>query len=120
MTTNKSGPAYRAADLTAFARGLFAAAGCDGDKPQVIAELLVEADLMGHTPHGLQLCAPSLGEIARGAMRPTGEPEVVADRGPAVTWDGATLPGVWLTARAIDLAVERAKKHGLCAVAIRR
>jgi LDH2 family malate/lactate/ureidoglycolate dehydrogenase len=37
-----------------------------------------------------------------------------------VTWDGGALPGVWLTARAIDLAVERARKHGLCAVAIRR
>jgi LDH2 family malate/lactate/ureidoglycolate dehydrogenase len=113
-------PRYRAADLIAFARALFGAAGCDGDKPQVIAELLVEADLMGHTTHGLQLCAPYLGEIESGAMKPKGEPAIVADRGPAVTWDGGTLPGVWLTARAIDLAVERAKKHGLCAVAIRR
>src|SRR5262245_23256493 len=41
-------PRYRAADLVAFAGALFAAAGCDGDKPQLIAELLVEADLMGH------------------------------------------------------------------------
>ncbi len=113
-------PHYRAADLIAFTRALFAAAGCDGDKPQAIAELLVEADLMGHTTHGLQLAAPYLGEIGSGAMRPAGEPVVVADRGPAVTWDGGTLPGVWLTARAIDLAVERSKKHGLCAVAIRR
>jgi hypothetical protein len=38
---------------------------------------------------------------------PKGEPTVVADRGPAITWNGGTLPGVWLTARAIDLAVER-------------
>ena len=107
-------------DLIAFARDLFAAAGCDDDKPQVIAELLVEADLMGHRTHGLQLCAPYLGEIESGAMKAKGDPTIVADRGPAVTWDGATLPGVWLTARAIDLAMERAKKHGLCAVAIRR
>jgi LDH2 family malate/lactate/ureidoglycolate dehydrogenase len=120
MNTSVNGPAYRAADLVAFARDLFAAAGCDGDKPLMIAELLVEADLMGHTTHGLQLCAPYLGEIESGAMKPRGEPAIVADRGPAVTWDGGALPGVWLTARAIDLAVERAKKHGLCAVAIRR
>jgi LDH2 family malate/lactate/ureidoglycolate dehydrogenase len=120
MNTSVDGPAYRAADIVAFARDLFAAAGCDGDKPQLIAELLVEADLMGHTTHGLQLCAPYLGEIESGAMKPRGEPTIVADRGAAVTWDGGALPGVWLTARAIDLAVERAKKHGLCAVAIRR
>lgn len=113
-------PRYRAADLVAFARGLFATAGCDGDKPQLIAELLVEADLMGHTTHGLQLCAPYLQEIESGAMRPKGEPTVVADRGAAVTWDGGTLPGVWLTARAIDLGMERARAHGTCAIAIRR
>jgi LDH2 family malate/lactate/ureidoglycolate dehydrogenase len=115
-----STPRYRAADLVAFARGLFAAAGCDGDKPQVIAELLVEADLMGHTTHGLQLAGGYLDEIAKGSMKAAGDPEIVSDRGVAVTWDGGTLPGVWLTARALDLAVARAGKHGLCAVAIRR
>ncbi|MGE0120002.1 MAG: Ldh family oxidoreductase [Dongiaceae bacterium] len=113
-------PRYRAADLVAFAAGLFAAAGCDGDKPQVMAELLVEADLMGHTTHGLQLTAPYLGEIEAGGMKTKGEPTVVSDRGAAVTWDGDTLPGVWLTARAIDLGIDRARTHGLCAVAIRR
>ena len=113
-------PAYRAADLIAFARDLFAAAGCDGDKPQLIAELLVEADLMGHTTHGLQLAAPYLGEIADAKMTAKGEPSLVADRGAAVTWDGNYLPGVWLTARAIDLGMVRARSHGTCAIAIRR
>src|SRR5215468_11877263 len=120
MPTASADPAYRAADLIAFARDLFADVGCDVDKPQAIAELLVEADLMGHTTHGLQLAAPYLGEIEAGTMTAKGEPTVVADRGPSVTWDGGMLPGVWLTARAIDLATERAAAHGLCAVAIRR
>src|SRR5215470_14298943 len=120
MNATINGPAYRAADLIAFARDLFAAAGCDGDKPQLIAELLVEADLMGHTTHGLQLAAPYLGEIAAAKMTAKGEPTLVADRGAAVTWDGNYLPGVWLTARAIDLGMVRAKSHGTSAIAIRR
>src|SRR5262249_46645297 len=41
-------------------------------------------------------------------------------RGAVVVWDGERLPGVWLTARAIELAVARAKQHGLCAIAVRR
>jgi LDH2 family malate/lactate/ureidoglycolate dehydrogenase len=53
-------------------------------------------------------------------MTPSGEPEVVADRGAVVTWDGRRLPGVWLATRAVDLAVERAARHGIAAVAIRR
>ncbi len=118
--TMEAPAAYHAADLVRFARDLFTAAGCDGDKPAVMAELLVEADLLGHTTHGLQLCAPYLAELDAGRMRRTGEPAVVADHGAALTWDGRRLPGVWLTAKAIDLAVARARAGGLAAVTIRR
>jgi LDH2 family malate/lactate/ureidoglycolate dehydrogenase len=61
-----------------------------------------------------------LGAIESGSMTRDGGPEVVADRGAAITWDGRRLPGVWLTARAVDLALERAAVHGTATVAIRR
>lgn len=111
---------YRAADLVGYATGLFAATGCDGDKPGTIAAGLVEADLLGHTTHGLHLAPGYLRELESGTMTPRGEPAVVADRGAAVTWDGLRLPGVWLAARAVDLAVERAAAHGAATVVIRR
>ena len=110
---------FRADELTDFAAALFAAAGCDGDKPATIAAGLVEADLLGHTTHGLQLAVAYLGELESGGMTPTGEPDVVADRGAAVTWGGRRLPGVWLASRAVDLAVERAAAHGVVTVVIR-
>ena len=111
---------YRAADLVAYATALFAAAGCDGDKPATVAAGLVEADLLGHTTHGLGLAPAYLRELESGAMTARGEPAVVADRGAAVTWDGRRLPGVWLTARAVDLAAERAATHGVATVVVRR
>ena len=120
MATPDDGPRYRPADLTDYAAALFAAAGCDGDKPGVIAAGLVEADLLGHTTHGLQLAAGYLKELESGSMTAAGEPEVVADRGAAVTWDGRRLPGVWLAAKAVELACDRAVRHGLAAVTIRR
>src|SRR3954468_1798300 len=104
---------YSAANLVEFTTALFTSAGCDGDKPATIAAGLVEADLLGHTTHGLQLAPAYLAELESGGMTPTGEPGVVADRGAAVTWDGRRLPGVWLTAKAVDLAVERAAFHGV-------
>lgn len=113
-------PRYRASDLVRYATELFAAAGCDGDKPAAIATGLVEADLLGHTTHGLQLAPAYLRDLQSGSMTPRGEPEVVADRGPAVTWDGRRLPGVWLATKAVDLAIERAVSHGLATVVIRR
>jgi LDH2 family malate/lactate/ureidoglycolate dehydrogenase len=111
---------YRASELVTFAACLFRKAGCDGDKPSVIAAHLVEADLMGHTTHGLQLASGYLEELTKGEMTSVGEPTVVADFGAAVTWDGGRLPGVWLTARAIDLAIERSAQHGIAAVVCRK
>ena len=110
---------YRASDLIVFARELFEAAGCDALKAFVIGELLVEADLMGHTTHGLHLAAPYLEELRAGTMTARGEPRVIADRGAAVTWDGDRLPGVWLTAIAVDLATARSEKFGIGTVAVR-
>ncbi|MBM3978811.1 MAG: Ldh family oxidoreductase [Planctomycetes bacterium] len=118
MTTARA-PRFRAADLTDFAAALFAAAGCDGDKPNAVAVGLLEADLLGHTTHGLQLAPTYIGELESGAMTPRGEPDVVADRGAAVTWDGRRLPGVWLAARAVDLACDRALKFGTATVVVR-
>jgi LDH2 family malate/lactate/ureidoglycolate dehydrogenase len=120
MADSDDGTRYRVSDLIEYATALFAAAGCDGDKPAAIAAGLVEADLLGHTTHGLHLAPGYLRELESGAMTATGEPEVVADRGAAVTWDGRRLPGVWLAARAVDLAADKAKAYGLAAVVIRR
>lgn len=111
---------YPAAALTDFATALLHRAGLDADKAATVATVLVAADLLGHTTHGLQLLAPYLAEIEKGAMTRTGEPRVIADFPAAITWDGLRLPGPWLTVRALDLAAERAKQHGTCTVVIRR
>jgi LDH2 family malate/lactate/ureidoglycolate dehydrogenase len=111
---------YAVSDLIEYAAALFAAAGCDGDKPHVIAAGLVEADLLGHTTHGLQLAPTYLNELNSAGMTPRGEPDVVADRGAAATWDGKRLPGVWLAAKATELACERAQKFGVATVVIRK
>jgi LDH2 family malate/lactate/ureidoglycolate dehydrogenase len=111
---------YAASALIEFARALLEHAGLGSDQARIVAEVLVEADLLGHTTHGLALLAPYLAEIERGAMTKSGAPRVLADFPSAVTWDGQRLPGPWLTVRAIELACERAVRNGVCAVAIRR
>jgi L-lactate dehydrogenase len=111
---------YPADQLIAFATALLSRAGLDDEKARTVAEVLLEADLLGHTTHGLALLAGYLGEIEKGSMAKTGEPRVVADLPAAVTWDGRRLPGPWLTVRALDLAIPRAKIHGTCTVVIRR
>ena len=111
---------WRVADLLGYAKALLAAAGFEPEKAEVTARLLVEADLLGHTTHGLQLLAPYIGAAEAGSMRLTGEPTVIADRPAALTWDGERLPGVWLTDKALGVAIERARSLGTAMVAIRR
>jgi len=111
---------YNAPELVDFATQLFTAAGMPADRSATVAELLVEADLMGHDTHGLNLAANYLGQLEKGTMKKTGDPVVVNDKGPCLTLDGEYLNGVWLTAHAIDEAVSRAKEFGVGIVSVRQ
>jgi L-lactate dehydrogenase len=111
---------YRAERLRAFARQMLVAGGLEPAMAGTVADTLVEGDLLGRTTHGLHLLAPYLADLESGAMARSGGPVVVNDLPSAVTWDGQRLPGPWLVHGAIDLAVGRARAHGVCAVVIRR
>jgi LDH2 family malate/lactate/ureidoglycolate dehydrogenase len=110
----------RPADLVELGTRLLTATGLAEDRARVIAELLLEADLMGHTTHGLALLPDYLDELSSGAMARTGEPRVLRDTGACLTWDGQRLPGIWLTVHAIDTALPRAQRFGTATVVIRR
>lgn len=111
---------YRAEGLRELATRLLHAAGLGADRAQVVAEVLVEADLLGHDTHGLDMLARYLDELAGGRMAREGEPEPLRDSGSALTWDGRRLPGPWLVKRAIAKARERLAAHPTVTVVIRR
>lgn len=111
---------YAATDLIKWASELLQRAGLAPERASIIAEILVEADLLGHSTHGLQLLATYLTELEAGSMAAAGEPEIIADRGAAVTWHGHYLPGPWLVVKAIELACERSRLHPVVTVVIRQ
>ncbi len=111
---------YDAAELAEFAKVLFHKTGLPSERAEIVAHYLVEADLMGHDTHGLNLAANYLNQLEIGKMPALGEPQVLQDRGPCLTWDGQYLSGVWLTHCAIEEAMERADSFGMGAVTIRR
>jgi len=111
---------YEAEALREFATRLLRGAGLAADRASVVADVLVEADLLGHDTHGLDMLARYLDEIAGGRMAREGEPETLRDSGSALTWDGRRLPGPWLVKRAIATARERLAAHPIVTVVIRR
>ena len=104
--------------LRGFSAELFRAAGLADDKAEAVAKYLVEADLMGHTTHGLALAPWYLQSIADGVMTRDGTPETVTDKGAAICWRGKRLPGAWLVAQGVKLACARAREYGTATLVI--
>jgi LDH2 family malate/lactate/ureidoglycolate dehydrogenase len=113
-------PRHDAAAVTVFATALLQRAGVRDDIARDVAEVLIDADLMGHTTHGLGLLAPYLAEIANGGMQKSGEPDIVNAHPASQFWDGKRLPGPWLTRRAFDAASAMARTQGSATIVIRR
>jgi L-lactate dehydrogenase len=104
---------YTYTALRDFGASLGEKLGLAADRAKAQAQILLEADLMGHTTHGFALLSGFLGNIESGAVRSTGEPKVLSDNGAAVLWDANDLPGTWVVSKAIDEACSRAGKHGV-------
>jgi LDH2 family malate/lactate/ureidoglycolate dehydrogenase len=106
--------------LLAFAQQLITKTGLPPDRAAVVAEILLEADLMGHTTHGLSMLPGILKNIETGAVRSAGDPKVISDNGAAVVWDAASLPGTWVLSQAIEQACQRARSSPVVTYVIRR
>jgi LDH2 family malate/lactate/ureidoglycolate dehydrogenase len=111
---------YSREDLLGLSTALLETAGMEMEIAAVVSEVLVEGDLLGHTTHGLALLPAYLQELEQGKMKGSGVPEVIADRGGAVTLDGDYLPGPWLVYYAQDLALRRIGEQPVVTVVIRR
>jgi L-lactate dehydrogenase len=111
---------FDATALIAFGEALLVAAGMARDRAHDVAEILVEADLLGHDTHGLHLLPTYLQHIEAGEMRLEGEPITLSDHGAVVNWDGRRLPGPWLVLRAMEVATKKAKTYGSGTVTIGR
>jgi LDH2 family malate/lactate/ureidoglycolate dehydrogenase len=111
---------YSHTDLIKFALDVLTTAGLNSSKASVVAETLVEADLMGHNTHGLHLLPAYAKEVSEGKMTHDGEPAVVSDRGSVIVWDGNYLPGPWLVNKAMDVLMDRIAEHPVGTLVIRR
>ena len=66
-------------DLQQFSTRLFVAAGLAEDRAAVMAEVFLEADLLGFTTHGMNRVAHNVRWLLSGESRSRGDPEVLVD-----------------------------------------
>ncbi len=104
--------------LLELMEGILVACGAPKDIAEVQAEMHYEADLRGISIQGMDHMFTLIEDLRAGQIDPIARPEVIGDLGATVCIDGHAGLGVPAALLAIDLAVERARKHGSCTVGI--
>lgn len=106
--------------LTSFALRVFAAVGLPIADAKAVADLMIEADLVGADAHGIFRLPQYVRRLRAGGVNP--RPQITVDRtGPATALvDGDNGMGHLVMARAAKTAIEIARETGVAWVGARR
>jgi uncharacterized oxidoreductase len=105
--------------LRSFLGEIFAAAGSSAEEARIVSDHLVDANLKGHDSHGVIRAAKYVDWIREGQLLPNRHARVVKEAGALLVIEGGFGYGQVIAREAMELAAERARQLGLCAVAIR-
>jgi len=110
--TFRQGPLERAIEA------VVAAAGSDAIEARRVAQNLVLANLLGHDSHGIGMIPRYVDAVLEGGLAPNAHPKIMLDTGTLLTLDGCKGYGQSIGHEAMQLAIERVKKHGSCIMAL--
>jgi L-2-hydroxycarboxylate dehydrogenase (NAD+) len=100
--------------MRATVTSLFAALGMTEADAAQSADVLVYADTRGIDSHGVSNMTPRyVSWLKKGSINATPRTRVLRDTGPVVTIDGDKGLGLAVAPPAMDLAIERARVHGI-------
>jgi uncharacterized oxidoreductase len=107
------------ATLRPFVAAIFRATGSDAREAAIVADHLVDANLVGHDSHGVIRVAKYVDWHARGMVVANRHAVVLRESAAHVVVDGQMGYGQVIAREAMDIAIAKAKSAGLAAVAIR-
>lgn len=105
--------------LRDFCKSLFEKVGMASDEAYVNADNLVDADLKGVDSHGTSRMPIHLKRIKSGAVRANYDIKVISDRASAAVFDGCHSMGPFVSQKAMDLAIQKAKVTGVAFVTVK-
>ena len=111
-------PRFPPDDLLSLASHLLEHSGVRADDASLIARSLLAADRAGIYSHGLLRLPLYLEAVSAGGIDPISRPSVVRRVGGTAVLDGEGAFGQVVMQRAVDLATEAAREHGIAAVAV--
>ncbi|WP_284982526.1 Ldh family oxidoreductase [Arthrobacter sp. efr-133-TYG-118] len=128
MTSSRAEPS-RSADgtiacppeeLRRFTASVLTRIGMTAQNADFMAGVIVASDLAGHESHGIRRLPEYVDRWRAGNADPGAEPVVELDNGAVLRLNGRRAYGHIALRDAVDIATQRAREHGIAAVAIRR
>ncbi len=86
---------------------------------EIIADVLISSDLRGIDSHGIQRLKMYYDRIREGIYNPKTDLEIISDNKSTAVIDGKCGMGHVIAYNAMKLAIQKAKKYGIGAVAVR-
>jgi len=105
--------------LENFMKDVFIGLGVPEEDAKIIADVLITSDLRGIDSHGIQRCKMYYDRIREGIYEVKTKIDIIKDGPTTALWDGNCGMGHVIAYRAMQAAIDKAKKYGLGAVAVR-
>jgi hydroxycarboxylate dehydrogenase B len=111
---------FKKEPLTAAIHAIVAAGGSEPREAKLVAENLVTANLLGHDSHGIGMIPRYVDALLEGGLSANQHPRIKLDSGTLLALDGCQGYGQVIGFEATAMALERAKQHGVCIMALGR
>lgn len=102
-----------------FCQKAFAGYGFTEQECEQITDVLLDADLSGIESHGVQRMIRYHKEVTSGMVKMGAKPEIVRETPLSATIEGNDTMGQTLSVKAMQMAIDKAKQHGVGIVAVR-
>ena len=112
-------PTVQSSLLERLTREIFAARGVPEGDAAFIAGMLIRANLRGHDSHGVIRVPQYVAALQAGTLNPKPQMTLVVDTPTLAILEGDGGFGQVVARRGVGMAIERARTHGLAAVALR-
>lgn len=105
--------------LREFARAVLEQGGSPTAEARLVADHLVDANLLGHDSHGVGMIPTYTWSLKIDALKPAAHARILSDTGTILVVDGCHGYGQVVGPEAMRWAIERAERHHVCVVALR-
>lgn len=107
--------------MKSFMKDVFLSYGVRGDRADICADVLIEADRRGIDSHGLGRLKPIYCDrMEQGILHPSPPIDIVKETDTTAFIDGNLGLGLYIGPYCMKMAIDKAKKHGIGFVVVRR